>query len=395
MKKLTKKSMSLLVALVFVLTAVIASVNVFAANTVEKTLLPKKILTKAEKGVTTPAETFNFTATPHSFNGDTAQANKCKALSAATVAYTTADDTDADATKDGKQLTKAGSDMLDNVTFNEAGQYTYTIKETAGSTTGMTYSKAEYLASLFVVKKGSTFVVNNIMIKKTKNDDGTDATGEKVPYDPSTLDSNGLAFNNVYDKKGGNPNPGKNDPQNPDTPNADDKKGLVINKIVTGDDNFGGSFGFKLTLTAPKGATAGAIASVPTAKIVDKAGNATPVTINAYGTATEFQLKAGEKLVLNDVLLGSTAMIEETNAQGFNASVSANGVDGAVTSLDTLKTTGIVLGDTGNGNNAAFTNTKQSATGILLKNLPFIILGLVATAGIVLYVRGRAKKATE
>lgn len=394
MKKLTKKSMSMLVALVFVLTAVIASVNVFAANTVEKTLLPKKVLTKAEAGVTTPAETFNFTATPHSFDGDENKKGDLPNLTASTIAYTAADDTDADATKDGKQLTKAASDMLDNVTFTKAGQYTYTIKETAGSTKGMTYSKAEYLASLFVVKKGDKFVVNNIMIKKVKNDDGTDANGTKTDYDPSDLDKNGLEFNNVYDKKDGNPDPGKNDPD-PDTPNAADKKGLVINKIVAEGENSGESFGFKLTLTAPKGATKAAVDAVPTAKIVDKDGNATAVTINAYGTATEFQLKAGDKLVLNDVLLGSTAMIEETESQGFTASVKAMAVGGEVTSLDTLKSTGIVLGDQDGGNSAAFTNKKQTATGIILKNLPFIILGLVATAGIVLYVRGRAKKVTE
>lgn len=394
MKKLTKKSMSMLVALVFVLTAVIASVNVFAANTVEKTLVPKKVLTKAEAGVTTPDVTFNFTAEKHSFDGKEAEKDTLPDLTASTIAYTAADDTDADAAKDGKQLTKAASDMLDNVKFEKAGQYTYTIKETEGTEKGVTYSKAEYLASLFVVKKDGKFVVNNIMIKKIKNDDGTDATGEKTPYDPTDLDKNGLAFNNVYDKKDGNPDPGKNDPD-PDTPNPDDKKGLVINKIVAADENSGESFGFKLTLTAPKGATKAAVDAVPTAKIVDKDGKATPVTINAYGTATEFQLKAGEKLVLNDVLLGSTAMIEETESQGFNPSVKAMAAGGEVTALDTLNTTGIVLGDQQGGNSAAFTNTKQTATGVILKNLPFIILGLVATAGIVLYVRGRAKKVTE
>ena len=88
-------------------------------------------------------------------------------------------------------------------------------------------------------------------------------------------------------------------------------------------------------------------------------------------------------------------MIEETESQGFNPSVKAMSVGGEVTALDTLKTTGIVLGDQQGGNSAAFTNTKQTATGVILKNLPFIILGLVATAGIVLYVRGRAKKVTE
>lgn len=390
MKKLTKKSMSLLIALVFVLTTVIASVNVFAENTVGKTLIPKKILTKAESGVTTPDVNFVFTAEKHSLNGDTANVSTLPALKSVTVNYTKTDDTDADTTKEGKQLTKAEAtmDMLDGITFPAAGQYTYTIKETAGNADGITYSKAEYLASLFVVKEGNKFVVNNIMIKKTKNDDGSAANGTKTNYDPSTLESNGLAFNNIYDKKAGNPNPNAGDPD------ANDKKGLVINKVLAGSTDDTVSFGFKLTLTAPKGASDTAKASVPTANIVAKDGTKTPVTMS-YGNEIQFQLKAGEKLVLNDVLLGSNAKIEESDPQGFTPSVNAVAFGGAVTDLDALKTTGVVLGDQNGGNNAAFTNTKQSATGIILKNLPFIILGLVATAGIVLYVRGRAKKATE
>lgn len=398
MKNLFKKIMPFALAVAMVLVGFVPALPTQAENTVGKTLVTKKVLTKAEEGVTTPDETFTFQATSHSFNGDTDKASECPNLKDGTAGYGATDNTDADSTAPGKQLAKLSGDMLDNVTFTQAGQYTYTIKEKAGSTTGMTYSQAEYLASLFVVKNAQgDFVVDSIQIKKTKNDDGTEATGNKTPYNPD-IDNNGLVFNNVYDKKDGNPDPGKNDPD-PDTPNAADKKGLVINKIVPAADKKEGlKYEFKLTLTAPAGAGIDVTKdeNKPTAKIIDKegkvVGNALTLT---YGTATTFNLQAGEKIVLNDVLLGSTAKVDETNSQGYMPSVSANGSGGHSDVLATLKDTGIILGDQQAGNYASFKNTKQTATGILLHNLPFIVLIIVAAAGITLYVRNRRRAYKE
>ncbi|MDO5015362.1 MAG: FctA domain-containing protein [Clostridia bacterium] len=397
MKKMTKKTLSVLIALTFVIAMVFTSINVFAANTVGKELVVKKILTEAAKGVNTPNENFVFTATPHSFNDQTTPEALAKlpALADKTADYTAADATDADANAPGKQVIKASADFLDGVTFTEAGQYTYTIKETAGTTADMVYSKAEYLVSLFVGKAADgNFVVNQIQVKQVKDDAGNAKDDTKTEYNPD-LNSNKLAFGNTYNKTGGNPNPGENtDPNDPDNPNDDDKKGLVVNKIVADADDAGLSYGFSLTLTAPEGISTEV---APTAFIVAKDGTKTAVTMSAYGEATTFSLKAGEKLVLDKVLLGSTAKLEETDAQGYQTSVNAIGIDGAVTNVDDLKNTGIVIGeptgDAAASNHIAVTNTKQTATGILLKNLPFIVLGLVATAGIVFYVVNRAKKA--
>lgn len=396
MKNLFKKIMPVAMAVAMVLVGFVPALPTQAENTVGKTLVTKKVLTKAEAGVTTPTETFTFEATAHSFNGDTTKTTTCPALTNGTAAYGATDDTDADTTAPGKQLAKLSGDMLDNVKFTQAGQYTYTIKEKAGSTTGITYSKAEYLASLFVVKNANgDFVVDSIMIKKTKNDDGTAATDTKTEYKPD-INGNHLEFNNVYDKKAGNPDPKPNDPNDPNTPNAADKKGLVINKIVKADDLAQGtSYGFSLTLTAPAGATAAAVAAVPTAKIVKPDGTTTDVTMSAYGTATTFNLEAGEKIVLNDVLLGSTAKVEEKDPQGYTPSVAANGNGEAVSDLAALKDTGIILGDQAAGNYASFTNVKQTATGILLHNLPYIVLIIVAAAGITLYVRNRRRAYKE
>lgn len=398
MKITLKKTMALALCAMLLLLAAIPALNVHAEPAAQKVLKVKKVLTKAEKGVTTPTEEFTFTATAHSFNNDTAKSGDCPDLTSGKAGYTEADDTDMDAANDGKQLIKLSDDMLLNVNFTKAGQYTYTVKETAGSTPGMTYSQAEYLVSLIVVKDSTgKFVVDEIQIKKTKNDDGSDATDTKTPYNPDVDhngDKNGLAFNNVYDKTGGNPDPTP-EPGTPDPgkPTEADKQGFVVNKVVDGSDTTA-EFGFKLTLDAPKAATATALAVDPTAKIVKSDGNVKDVTLNAYGTPTEFKLKKGEKLVLTKVLLGSTAKVEETDAQGFTPAVEANGFEGKVTKLDTLKDTGVILSDKG-GNYATVTNKQQTITGILINNLPFILLFIVAVGGITVYIRNRNRANRE
>ena len=395
MKITLKKTMALALCAMLLLLAAIPALNVHAEPATTKVLKVKKVLTKAEKGVTTPTEDFTFNATAHSFDNNEAKKDDCPDLTSGIAKYTEADDTDNDATKDGKQLFKQSDDMLSGVTFTKAGQYTYTVKETAGSTTGMTYSQAEYLVSLMVVKSGDNYVVDKILIKKTKNDDGTPTNNDtKTTYNPDE-DNNGannnLAFNNIYDKTGGNETPEPGTPE-PGTPSDTDKQGFVVNKVV--DSDTAAEFGFKLTLDAPKAATATALAVDPTAKIVKSDGNVKDVTLNAYGTPTEFKLKKGEKLVLTKVLLGSTAKVEETDAQGFTPSVSANGFDGTITSLDSLKNAGVVLSDKG-GNYATVTNTQQSITGILIHNLPFILLFIVAVAGITVYIRNRNRAKSE
>lgn len=365
----------------------VPTLSVNAENTVGKTLVVKKVLTKADQGVTTPAENFSFTAEAHSFNGAMNQKTECPALTSVTSNYDGTEDTDADAAKPGKQLNVLSGDMLDGVNFTKAGQYTYTVKEIAGTTEGMTYSKAEYLASLMVVKSGDgKFTVEKIMIKKIKDDEGKDVTNDsKTEYNPEEANNN-LAFNNVYDKKDGNDNPGGGEVTEPD------KKGFVVNKVVaTATD---ASFGFKLTLVAPAGATQAAVDALPTAKIIKADGTLKEtVTMSAYGTSTEFTLKKGERLVLADVLLGSTAKVEESDTQGFTPTVEANGVS-AVNDVDTLKNNGVILSDAGN-NYATVTNTEQTLTGILMSNLPLILLFVIAAGGIAVYARNRRKANSE
>lgn len=388
MKVMKKKVLSVALAAMFAFAGVLSVIPAMTAHAAgDKTLVIKKVLTMAENGVATPEENFAFTIAKHSFDRDESKKDQCPDLAAATATYTAADTNDADATAPGKQVVKLTGDLLAGVSFTKAGQYSYKITETAGSAEGVTYSGAEYIVSLFVTKQSDdSFKVDRIEIMQTKNDAGEAVpSATKTEYNPgsSTGENNNFKFENHYDKKGGNPNPNGN------TPTAEDKKGLVISKAVVdgGDTNL--EFGFKLTLTKPAGTLD---TSVPTAKIVNATGTAGSAQTLAYGTAFEFKLKAGERLVLDNVLLGSNAKIEESEKQGYTLkTVTATGVE-TVTSEADLKTTGIVLSDTGaDANSALFTNEKPTATGVILNNLPFILLFIVAGTGIALYVRSRRK----
>ncbi len=325
------------------------------------------------------------------------------ALPNATATYTSSTvNTDANSNpNDGRQVEVLSTNMLQGITsssFNtlKSGQYTYLVEETNAGATGVKYSQAQYYVTLFVQKNTSTdeYFIDSVQIKQIKADGGSTDPLDLVPdtkttYDNTTLADNNFVFKNVYDKKDGNGGPFTSGELS-----LSDKKGFAVYKIST-DAPAALDFVFDLTLTAPAGAHSASQSPLPSATIVSATGDGTTVqNIAAYGETTTFKLKKGEKLVLNNVLMGSTAKVEETEAQGFTPTVLANGAGGEVTSIDTMKTTGVILSDDG-GNHATFTNTTQDPVGVLLNNLPFIILFLAAAGGITLFVRNRRKAYSE
>lgn len=364
-----------------------------------KELKIKKVLTLPAEGVKTPQQTFTFTFVAQSFNSDTSKANECPQITAPTVSYTNNDGKDEqskkyddDATKDGKQVIKLTDDILKTITFTKDGQYTYTVTETQVTTNGNKIwdsSKAEYLISLFVRKTADgKFEVYDIQIQKNKNDDGTAPTEKKkTPYEPGTegdsttgkWKDNNFVFNNAYEEKAGNNNPsGK-------TPTDDDKKGFVLDKKVDGDtDNKTTTeFEFKLTVTKD-------LASKQTDKfkykVVNKEGTAGEEKEGEYGNAGNIiKLKAGERVVLSNVLLGSKVKVEETAKNGYTPTV---------TGKIAKEGDSFVLTDEG-GNAVTFTNKKDTAVGFILNNLPFIVLVAFAGFGILFFVKNKKEKDEE
>lgn len=364
-----------------------------------KELKIKKVLTLPAEGVKTPQQTFTFTFVAQSFNSDTSKVNECPQITAPTVSYTNNDEKDKqnkkyddDATKNGKQVIKLTDDILKTITFTKDGQYTYTVTETQVTTNGNKIwdsSKAEYLISLFVRKKADgSFEVYDIQIQKNKNDDGTAPTEKKkTPYEPGTegdsttgkWKDNNFVFNNAYEEKAGNNNP------NGTTPTDDDKKGFVLDKKVDGDtkNKTTTEFEFKLTVTKD-------LATKQTDKfkykVVDKDGTAGEEKEGEYGDAGNIiKLKAGERVVLSNVLLGSKVEVEETAKNGYTPTV---------TGKITTDKGSFVLTDEG-GNAVTFTNKKDTAVGFILNNLPFIVLVAFAGFGILFFVKNKKDKDEE
>lgn len=366
--------------------------NTKAADTNAKKLIIKKVLNLPAEGVGTPVETFTFKFEKHSKNGKENLATELPTIANQTIGYTVADATDGDNTVLGKQVIKMSSDVLANINFPSAGQYTYRVTEVTpqNPTADMNYSKASYLVSIFTkTTVQNTVVVDSIQIKKEKGDNGTaDNSATKTAYNPGT-DNNGtgnnFVFNNKYDKKDGNNNPNGNDIV------AADKKGFVLQKKIIGDNaNLDERFTFKLKVEKPVGSNS---SDANFKYYVVSAGAKGTEQTGAYGTTgVDVILKHNDRVVFSSVLLGSKVSAEETvdggYTQGIGASSTLNGQ--AVTTTNDLKA-GKVIGDSGD-NVINFTNTQQTPTGILLNNLPFIVLALMAGMGIFFFVKNRREE---
>lgn len=393
-----KKSLALVLALGFsasclVQVQALGGPHPAVPQTPVKQLKIKKVLNLPSADVKTPAVKFSFTFTKHSYNGETDKTSECPDITVAkSVDYSEADTTDGDTNKQGLQLVKTTENVLKGVTFSKAGQYTYkvtenqTLADNATLPQGLAMSKAEYLVSIFTKTiANNKVVVDNIYIAQLKKDDGTDIDGEKkkVDYDSTSDTTNKFEFNNNYDPKAGNDNPSGKEIMEAD------KKGFVLQKNVDGEKaNANEEFTFSLTVTKPEGSH-GSDQNF-NYKVVDSNGTAGNVSQGAYGTAFTVNLKKGYRVVLSSVLLGSKVQAEETVSAGYTKTLATgqckfNGT--AITTVDELKE-GKNIGDKGD-NSIIFVNTQQTPTGILLNSLPFIVLALVALAGIVFFVKNR------
>lgn len=289
---------------------------------------------------------------------------------------------------------------MTNINWGKPGQFTYEIEEAAITPANSTdyeekwtKSPAKYLISFFVVKKDTKLMVSKIFIKREVADanDGTDSPAQqaKVEYNPNpkTGEENGLKFTNIYNKKVKPIVPGGQNP--PDE--TKQKKGLRIEKKAEGSDLFKAQiFEFKVHITKPD-----TVAADDDSKIkyfcTPESGNPTD---NAYGDIT-FKLKNDQSGVFSNVWLGSKVTVEETDAQGGTTpgiEGKANGITIEAGENTPFKTKEFILGEDKDGNYVLYKNKEQTATGVLLDNLPFILIALLAVIGIFFFFKNRKRK---
>lgn len=301
------------------------------------------------------------------------------------------------------RIRKADGGVLSPGTFPHAGIYAYRIKEVADTYSiaddtqeKMIYSEAEYTVFIAISNRadyGGGLKIESITGMITVDDAGTDIKDEKV--DSTEPGSSDLAFQNIYSKTGGTGEDPK-DPEDPDDPGWEDqnKKALSISKTVTG--KYGDhDADFDFTLTLYKHATMDA-------EVAQSGGDYPTYTVSLPdGTDLKFQfekgkdsveqnftLKHGQKIIFDDVPVGTKFTLSENDGQpvvNYDTTISGKS-DGAEFNEAAMTVSNKLVGEGVNYADVTNDFDENPITGILVDNLPFIILIGAAVAGFAAYI---------
>ena len=255
---------------------------------------------------------------------------------------------------------KTVADIFSGVTFPHAGVYTYTVKETAGAPSvengTVTYDESVYTVRVYVKNTEDGLAIDQITAAKS----GAAGTEEK---------QDAIKFVNKFEKT-------------TSLTVAKHTKGALADKTK--------AFTFKVTFTKPSTYDGSTFVS----------GNDT----YTFGQEYTFTLADGGQKVFSNLPAGTRYVVTEVEAaDGYAPSVTVveNGTQTVTNktaadadSLATAETEKTNLAGEGT-NTVTFTNTYKDVpiTGIIMNNLPFVILILAAAAGLVGYLVIRRKVA--
>ena len=249
--------------------------------------------------------------------------------------------------KDGKYVISKDTAIAFKGNWKHAGEYVYTVKETKESAANVTYDESSYTLRVYVVN------------------DGTGLKVQQITAEGQTGKTDKIVFKNQYTK---------NDAS------------LTVEKVTTGAyADKTKKFDFEITFMKSPMSEQTTFAG----KIGEQS-----VTCTA-GQAQKFQLADKEQLVFQDLPVGTTYVVKELGAaDGYTPKVTV--VENQITTvtdktaqeaeaLDTLKQgrKNNLVGE--KENKVTFTNTYKDVaiTGIVMNNLPFILLIAVAIVAFV------------
>ena len=427
-----KKLISILVA--FAMMAALAVTAAFAEDPPTGTTANSKIekYLVVPEGVTVPTVTNTFTFANYldGSSGVTAAELTDAAPATQTIIVNSASNDSLDPNDGNSKVQAETLNSLRNPPH--PGVYAYVVTEATSVITNATDAQAivpgdeAYVIRYYVKNVNGTPTVTDITAQEAEVDPDTgevtipqdaekvdptdeDPTGDVDPADPEDPDDEdeivdedvpGIAFKNIYRKTEG-------DGSFANAP-------LKVSKTLAGtgaDTTL--AFPFTMTLTAGEGAAAGPlVAYVYDTATGNKVQNDQNEDISysfAYDTATPFELKGGQTLAFPTLPAGTRFEVSETmnNADAYSAyapSVAVNTTEytasadlGQSLAGQAANTTYLVA--EGDKDVAAYTNTYDASidtpTGILISNLPYIALALVAIGGLVAYVVVRRRQDDE
>ncbi|ATF56789.1 phosphate-transport permease PitB [Streptococcus oralis] len=352
-----------------------------------------KVLNIAE-GITTPEATFTFTFTPKtgtSSNGapyETIDSSNGQ-ITDKNVSYS---GTDVLATGQ-TNIKKETGDIFREVNYTHAGEYVYTVAEKQnvgwnviqknGSPIDfMTYDNRSYEMHVIVKNKttGGTYI-SSVYFKQVS----PSVNGKVKPSESGTTYKYDL-FTNIYRKNAGKiTDPNEPNPNKPNVSKVDpNAKSLVIKKVVSGATaDKSKDFTFKLTFTK---------ASTETSQsITGKIGETSKTFV--YGQETTITLRHDQSLVFDTIPAGTRYKLVETGSQGYTASAAYKENGASKNQAGTVSTNftqdSILVGEKPNDNTITNSLPDVTPTGLLIDNLPFILMIGLGLAGFVVLSKKR------
>ena len=352
-----------------------------------------KVLNIAE-GITTPEATFTFTFTPKT-------GTSSNGASYETIDSSNGQITDKNVSYSGTDVLATGQtnikkdtgDIFREVNYTHAGEYVYTVAEKQnvgwkviqknGSPIDfMTYDNRNYEMHVIVKNKttGGTYI-SSVYFKQVS----PSVNGKVKPSESGTTYKYDL-FTNIYRKNAGKiTDPNEPNPNKPNVSKVDpNAKSLVIKKVVSGATaDKSKDFTFKLTFTK---------ASTETSQsITGKIGETSKTFV--YGQETTITLRHDQSLVFDTIPAGTRYKLVETGSQGYTASAAYKENGASKNQAGTVSTNftqdSILIGEKPNDNTITNSLPDVTPTGLLIDNLPFILMIGLGLAGFVVLSKKR------
>lgn len=350
-------------------------------------------------------------------------------LADVTVAYGGANlNRDADGTDEVLTNVTAAVD-LNETSWGSAGHYVYYASEVNGGLDGMTYDAQEYRIKVYVINGTNGPVVDNVTVEKFDSNtstwskiDGTpNANKESAADGCEDYVGNNFKFTNAYNKIV-EKHPINNNPTSGDTPLDGDtdysQYAFKLTKDVSGASaSQTYAFTYHVTVKLPasyqgndytlipvlvNGYSAQQInqqSSVSTDGIDPTSNDPTPAQMKP-GVEYMIHLKHGDSFVVNALPVGSEITVSEQGEQGYIPAYSGKWGQLITTAKTGSKAQGeslavdgtIVVGE--HGAYIQYTNTVKdiSPTGIVISNLPYILMVGISLAGIGFFTLSKKRR---
>lgn len=252
----------------------------------------------------------------------------------------------------------------------------------------MIMSQAKYTMDVYVSNVGNKLAISNIIVNKTKDDDGNTAQDTTGKVDISNTDKNGFNFTNTYVQEAGT----GTDPVNPGPDyttygSLDVSKKIKTDAADTADTNK--EFEFTADFTFPNGTDATTLGAKAT--IGDS-------TISITGTSHTFKLKHGQNVKFTGLPVGTKISVTESATPNYKGSAEViinNGTKEAVAETkynEALTVSDKTLGQ--NKNTVDVTNTYNyvPTTGIIMNTLPYVLMIALCGAALMAFVAFKRRR---